>query len=413
MQMDFSSSLQKITCFFTLLAATSVASAAQPVPVIDIHKINSRELVTGPYSYFVQPYNFYYFQHTDKLDFKFDWIKRSGPVYPLQEAKQALATTYTFKNHQYTLEDYFKRSSVLGFLVLKDNKVIYERYFHDANSESRFLSNSVGKSFTSVLVGVALDEGKITSIDDPVIKYLPWLDKSGFNRVTVKQALAMATGVDLSYNADDPHASIHQFNAANVTGSPSLVNLLKSVKAKPSVTPGTVFDYENENPVALGFILEKVTGMSYSAYLQEKIWSKIGAQSDAFLYRAKSQPDQCAYGCLNATLRDYARFGLMMMNGGMLDKTRVVSASWVTASTTPVKYTASVSDPGYGYLWWVPPHGQDHDFEGLGIFGQILYVNPEKHIVIVQASAWPKSEDNAKWEESDTLIKAIVADISR
>lgn len=404
---------------FTLFIATCATNASQTIPTIYIHKIKTTELLTGPYSYFVPPYSFYYFQNMDKLDFQFDWIKHSGAVYELQEPKHPFTINYTYKKKVYSLDQYFKRNALLGFLVLKDNKIIYEQYFHGANQNSKFLSNSVGKSITSTLVGVALDEKKITSIEDPVIKYLPELNQSGYNRVTIKQALEMATGVNLSYNPYDPHSSTHQFNSANLTGIPSFTNLLKSIKADPKIKPGEVFDYENENSQVLGLLIEKTTGMPYNEYLQNKIWGKIGAQSDAFLYRSKAQPDQCAFGCFNATLRDYGRFGLMMMNGGMLGETRVVSSAWVKEATTPTKYAIPVEENkgqedsenlGYGYLWWIPP-GHDQTFQGMGIFGQILYVNPVKHIVIVQAAAWPIPEDNNRWDESMKVIDAIVMEL--
>jgi CubicO group peptidase (beta-lactamase class C family) len=357
----------------------------------------------------------------DKLDFKFDWIRRDGTVYPLKEPKQPFTTNYTFKKNTYTLDQYMKRNAITGFLILKDNQIVYERYFHGANQHARFLTNSVGKSITSTLFGIALTEGKINSIDDPVIKYLPALNQSGYQHVTLRQALEMATGVDLTYNPYDLHSSTHRFNTAALTGVPSYMNLLKSVKADPKIKPGTLFDYENENSQVLGFVIEKTTGMPFNEYLQKKIWSKIGAQSDSFLYRAKTQPDQCAFGCLSATLRDYGRFGLMMMNGGTLAGTRVVDSSWIKKATTPVKYAVPMKEndnledsetTGYGYQWWIPA-GNDHAFQGLGIFGQILYINPTKHIVIVQTAAWPKPEDNDRWDESAKVMDAIVAEISR
>lgn len=402
------------TFALTILTAFHMANAAETAPPLDIHQINPTKLLTGPYSYFVPPYSDYYFHHMDKLDFKLDWIRRSGSVYPLQNPKREFTAKYAYKNHTYTLDQYMKRNAVTGFLVLKDNQIIYERYFHGADQQSRFLTNSVGKSITSTLVGIALEEGKIDSINDPVIKYLPWLEKSGYQRVTLKQALEMATGVDLSYDPYDPHSSTHQFNSAALTGVPTFRNLLMAVKANPKIKPGAEFDYENENSEVLGFVIEKAVGMPFNEYLQNKIWSKIGAESDAFLYRAKAQPDQCAFGCVSATVRDYGRFGLMMMYGGSLDGTRVVNSAWVTEATSPVKFPVPMKDSAnlsYGYQWWIPS-GSDHAFQGMGIFGQILYVNPAKHIVIVETAAWTKPEDNARWDESSKVMDAIVAAVS-
>lgn len=400
---------------FMMLAVMHAAVASQLIPTIDIHKIKSSELLTGPYSYFVPPYSYYYFHNMDKLDFQFDWVRRAGTVYPLRKPTSSFTTNYSYKNHTYTLNEYMQRNAVTGFLILKDNQIIYERYFHGANQASRFLTNSVGKSITATLFGIAVEEGKINSVNDPIVKYLPEMSVSGFKRVTLKQALQMATGIDLTYNPYDPHSSTHQFNAAVLTGVPSFTNLLKSLQANPKIKPGTFFDYENENSEVLGLVIEKATGMPFNEYLQQKIWNKIGAQSDAFLYRAKSQQDQCAFGCLNATLRDYGRFGLMMMNGGSLAGTRIVSSSWVKEATTPAKFAKPVDESeglGYGYQWWIPVNS-DHAFKALGIFGQIIYVNPTKHIVIVETSAWPKPEDDQRWAESSQVMDAIVAAVSR
>jgi len=403
-----------VTTLIFFLTVMHTATASSTLPTIDIHKVKSSELLTGPYSYFVPPYSYYYFHHMDKLDFQFDWVRRAGTVFPLKEPTHSFTTNYKFENHTYTLSEYMTRNAVTGFLILKDNQIIYERYFHDADQHSRFLTNSVGKSITSTLFGIALEEGKISSVNDPVIKYLPQMRASGFNRVTLKQALEMATGLDLTYDPYDPHSSTRQFNAAALTGVPSFTDLLKSLKANPKIQPGTLFDYENENSEMLGLVIEKTTGMPFNEYLQQKIWSKIGAESDAFLYRAKAQKDQCAFGCLSATLRDYARFGLMMMNNGTLGGTRIVGASWVKEATTPAKFVKPADEKenlGYGYQWWIPSNS-DHTFKALGIFGQIIYINPTKHIVIVETSAWQTPEDEKKWEESSKVMDAIADAVS-
>lgn len=397
---------------FAMFAVAYTANASQSVPTIDIHKIKISELLTGPYSYFVQPYNYYYFHHMDKLDFKFDWVHRSGAVYPLIAPTASFTTNYKYGNHTYTLDQYMKRNDVTGFLILKDNQIIYERYFHGASKDSLFLTNSVLKSLTSTLVGIAVEEGKINSVDDQITKYLPELNDSGFSDVTLKDALVMATGVELSYDPYDPNSSTHKFNGAVLKGVPSFTDLLKETKANPKIKPGTIFDYENENTEALGLVLEQAVGMPYNEYLQEKIWSKIGAQSDAFIYRAKAQQDQCAFGNLSATLRDYGRFGLMVMNGGTLNGKQIVGSAWLKEATTPAKFEKPVDENnGYGYQWWIPV--SDHVFKALGIFGQIIYINPTKHIVIVETSAWPKPEDDDRWAESSEVMDTIAAAVSK
>jgi len=400
-------------CFaFAMLAVTQIANASQSIPTIDLNKMNPDEMSIGPYSYFIPPYSDYYFHHMDKLGYRMDWVKRAGTVYPLKEVNTPFTITYSYNNHTYTLDEYFKRNKVLGFLVLKDNRIISEHYFQGSNQDSRFLSNSVGKSITSTLFGIALEDGKIASIDDPAIKYIPALKDSGFHRVTLRQALEMATGIDATENASDPHSTLHQMDRSVLRGVPSLMELMKTLKADSKVAPGTAFKYISLNTQVLGFAIENATGMPLNQYLQDKIWSKIGAQSDGFLFRAKAQPDQCAFGCFNATLRDYGRFGLMMMNGGTLGGRRVVSSAWVKEATTPVKYT--VPPPhgtDYGYQWWIPSDGSQA-YQGQGVYGQILYINPIKHIVIVEASAWPKADPDERWDEAAKVMDEIVAKLS-
>ena len=393
-------------------AVALFASVACSHPTIDLEKLKPAELHAGPYSFMVPPYSYYYYHNIDKLGFHLDWVKRLDPIYPLENSGKSFTVDYTFKHHTYTLDQYYKRNAVLGFLVLKYNHIIVERYFHGSNEQSRFVSNSVGKSITSELFGIALAHTKGASVNDPVIKYLPELKDSGYKNVTLKQVLQMATGVAATENGLDPHSTIQALSEAVVLGNTPFSTILKSIKENPAVKPGTEFDYESVNSQVLGMIIEKMTGMSFSAYLQKMIWSKIGAQSDAFIYRSKMQPEQPTFGCINVTLRDYGRFGLMMMNDGMVGKTRVVSASWVKDSTTPHFPQPKDREFGYGYQWWIPQNS-DGAYEAQGVYGQIIYVNPKKHIVIVETAAWPKPDVAKRWTESTSVINAIIAKLSQ
>lgn len=385
------------------------ACSSNPEPKIDIDKMDPSKTMTGPYSFYVPPYSYYYFHHMDKLGFRLDWIRHSDSVFPLQEPKAQFTVDYTYNDRIYTLDEYYQRNGVLGFLILKDNQIISERYFHDSDQKSRFLSMSVQKSMTSTLFGIALEEGLIKSLDDPVIKYLPALKESGYNRVNLKQVLMMATGIIANENPLDPESSIHQFNEMTLHGVPSFSEYLKEVKPDPNVEPGTVFDYQTINTEVLGLIIEKMSGMRLNEYMTAKLWSKIGAESDAFIFRAKKQPDQGAYGCFCATLRDYARFGLMMMNGGTIGNNRIVSPSWVSEATAPQYYSVKSPPPdGYGYQWWIPENNNGA-YQATGIFGQVVYINPTKHLVIAINSAWPLPDPDEGWDEMNALINAIVS----
>ncbi|MBL6617190.1 MAG: serine hydrolase [Reyranella sp.] len=403
--------------FLAAVLAMASLAACDPAPRIELARMKGTQTTTaGSYSYFVPPYSLYYFHNMDKLGFQLDWVRRAGPLFPLQEidaAQPAFSVTYNWQGRDYTLDQYLQRNNVLGFVVLKDTRIVAERYFHGAGRASRFLSNSVGKSMTSTLVGVALEEGRIESLTDPVTKYLPALADSGYNRVNLQQVLEMATGIASSENPEDPNSTIHAFNEMVISGRPSFSDYLRSLQPVPGVVPGTVFDYESVNTEVLGLVLEKATGVPLNLYMQDKLWSKIGAESDGFLYRARAQTDQCAFGCFSATARDYARFGLMAMNGGTLGGQRVVGERWMREATTPrpLRMPADDKGTGYGYQWWIPA-GRDGAFEALGIFGQIVYVNPAKRVVVVQNAAWPEADADARWDEAGRVIDAIVARLS-
>jgi hypothetical protein len=165
---------------------------------IDISKLNPTELLVDNYSYMAQPYNFYYYHHMDDLGFRADWVHKPEKIYPLSEPSSAFPLKYEFHQNAYSLDDYLKRNDVTALLVLHEDQIVYEKYLHGANQNSRFVSQSISKSIVSILVGAAVTGGKIKSVDDPVGKYLPYLASSGYRGVTIRSILEMATGVDYS-----------------------------------------------------------------------------------------------------------------------------------------------------------------------------------------------------------------------
>jgi CubicO group peptidase (beta-lactamase class C family) len=399
------------------LSVSTVALAQRPGK-IDIRKMNPAGLLIDKYSYMVQPYNFYYFHHMDELGFRTDIVKRGEYVYPLKEPTGSFSVTYQFQRKDYSFDDYLRREDVTGFLVLHDNQIIVERYLHGANRESRFVSQSVAKSILSILVGAAVDEGKIHSVNDPIVHYLPYLSKSGYRNVTIKEALQMSTNVDYSEDYRNPKSGAALIGAALITGRPTFRDFAASI-GPSSTKPGTAFQYQSVNSQVLGLLLERVTGERLNVWAEDKLWKKIGAQRDAFFYESMKQPNTCAFACFNATLRDYGRVGLMMLNKGQLGEERVVSKSWVHDSTTPDASYLMPKPPGangqpttgYAYQWWVP-YGTDGVFEAEGIFGQMIYVNPTRHVVIVQTSAWPDAVVGRLDFESAVLMDKIARQIS-
>jgi CubicO group peptidase (beta-lactamase class C family) len=412
-----------LAVLFAAVLALGVPAIAQPDAKevypgpIDIDKMDAARRAVNPYSFYVPPYNLYYFHHIDKLNIQQDWIRRSGPVFALREPSAPFWASYTYANQKHSLDEYFDRNYVVGFLVLHDNQILLEKYFHGADQESRFLSNSVSKSFTSVLIGAAIAEGKIKSVDDPVVKYLPWLkESSGYRDTTIKNLLEMSSGVKFDEQYTNPDADISRYASALLHGDPSFHDLALSIKAKQK--PGTKFEYQTINTQVLGMTLEAATGQTLNHYAEEKLWSKLGPEADAFLFRSKKQAQMCAGSALNVRVRDYARFGLMAMYGGTLGVLQVVPEAWIKASTQPQDKVLQPGPNGpndhqnfgYGYQWWLL-YDDDGSFAALGIYGQTIYVNPKRHVVIVQTAAWPEPDPDARWDETIKVMQTLARGI--
>ena len=393
------------------LAATPAAGTAQAVETIDLARMRPTGLLVDPYSYMTPPHSAWYFHHIDELGFRIDPVRRSGPVVPLVAAVTPLPADL---QRDLGLEDYFARTGVTGFLILRRDTVLLERYFHGADRRSRFVSQSIAKSILSILVGIAVDEGTIRSVDDSVTRYLPDLAGTGYAGVTVKQALQMATGVDYSEDYRDSTSGAAAIGAALITGRPAFADFVRSMRPT-SVAPGTAFQYQSVNSQLLGNLLERVTGASLADFAERALWSRLGAEADAFFYQARDQAQTCAFACFNATLRDYARVGRLMQGGGEIGGRRVVSAEWVRRSVTPDADWLRPVAPGapggprmgYGFQWWIAP-GDDGAFLAIGIFGQAIYVNPARRLVVVQTAAWSSPiGDRGEGRERLALFSAI------
>ncbi|MBM3119995.1 MAG: hypothetical protein FJ006_10715 [Chloroflexi bacterium] len=396
-----------------ILCLLSVAQVGCKDPNrLDIGQTNTASAVPEDGSLMTQPYSFRYFRNTEQLNLQLDWVHRTAPVFHFKETKDVFTVDYTFHGERHTLDEYFKRSFVLGFLVLHDDQIVLEKYFHDSGPETRFISNSMAKSIISVLTGIAIERGEVKSVDDPVTLYLPFLSESGFKGVTVKHLLQMASGVGWNEDYMNPDSDFSHFVQAWAQGKPALIEFAAACKAVEP--PGTRFEYQSINTQVLGQILEEATGMPLNKYCERELWQKLGTDDDAFFYRGKQQPDILAAAGFCATLRDYGRFGLMMMNGGRLDDDEIVSGDWVRMSTTiegaselpqPVgpdsKYSESL---GYAYQWWLLDGGV---YMAMGIYGQAIYIDPTHRIVIVQTSVWPEPDPDKGWDEMIEVTTTI------
>jgi len=265
---------------------------------------------------------------------------------------------------------------VAGFLVLADGAVAHEVYRNGHGPSERWTSFSVAKSVVSLLVGAAVRDGSIQTVEDPVTRYLPALSGTSYEGVRVANLLQMASGV--SWNED----YLDLDSDVNRTFRLTLDEQLAYMGALPRLgAPGTIFNYNTGETDMVGALVRAAVGDNLSAYLEQKVWVPAGMEADAYWMLYDTGSGEYGGSGLNATLRDYGRIGLLALRGGVLpDGTRALPEGWMEASTTP-----SPANPGYGWFWWLQEGGA---YAALGIFGQMIWIDPHAGLVIVTQSAW-------------------------
>jgi len=285
------------------------------------------------------------------------------------------------------LDGFLRKTQTTSFIVIKDNRVLYEKYFNGYARDSVVTSFSVAKSFDSTLVGAAIDDGLIGSVSDPITKYLPELvakDKR-FANISIKDLLMMSSGI--RYEEGEPH---HDDWLTYLY--PDLRELALK-KTEIVVAPGQHWLYNNYNPLLIGMILERVTGESVTEYLQEKLWTPLGMEySGSWSVNAENNGLEKMESGINARAIDFAKFGLLMLHEGRWRGKQIVSADWVKQATQPEEKTAAYYDNDpffvshyYKYFWWgYRRPGGKSDFYGVGNKGQYIYVSPQKNLVIVR-----------------------------
>lgn len=308
-------------------------------------------------------------------------------------------------------------TSTDAFLVLHDGKLVYENYTNQFTEQDHHLSWSMCKSVISTLVGIAVDEGKIKSIEQPVTEYVPELLGTGYDHVRIKDVLQMSSGVAFNENYADFNSDINVFGRYFALGTP-LVDFVKRLKRER--TPGTFNHYVSMDTQVLGMLLTKSTGQTITQYMHDKLWSKIGSESDAY-WLLDSSDMEFAFGGLNATARDYAKLGQLYLQKGNWQGQQIVSKAWIKASLTPDaphlmpgKRDSALLKDGYGYQWWIP-FGTTGDFVARGIYGQYIFVDPNHNTVIVKLSSdagWKDRQGQTK-ETDMALFRAIAQQFAR
>lgn len=347
------------------------------------------------------------YQNTDKI-FPTRVIKAGEKASPLALSdKQITSMTFTSDDKKYDLPDYFALNRVVGLMVLKDGKIAYEHYDYGVKPDTRWMSMSVAKSFVSTLVGAAIKDGYINSVDDPVVKYLPQLKGSAYQDVSVKDVLMMASGVDWNETYTDPNSDRRKFLEMQVLSNKkgAIFDILKTLNR--ATESGKYFNYSTGETVLIGEIVQAATKMPLADYLSQKIWVPVGMESDAMWWLDSPNGHEVGGSGILAVLRDYARFGQFILDGAEVNGEKIVPDTWLAEATT-AKPLIGVGDiDGYGYQWWTmkPEVGKVHEkaFMGIGIHGQYLYINPEENLVVVALSARSKPTGRDTIDDLDFL----------
>ena len=317
-------------------------------------------------------------------------VNRGDSVWAFESNPRPLPEFYTFDGQQRRIDVFLEETSTTGFAVARDGVLLYEAYFNGYGADSLTTSFSVAKSFISAMVGIAIEQGYITSIWDPVERYVPALSGTGYGPIPLYHLLTMSSGVVFDEDYANPRSDINRLPIQIFVFRTSVPDLLKEVEMVRE--PGINNEYSSSDTLVLGLVLEGATGRSPAQFLEQTIWQPAGMEYPAY-WGADFQGHTLAYGFLSATLRDYLRFGRLYLNQGRRDGEQIIPAAWVARSVNPQEAHLQPGDNpqshstfGHGYQWWIPENPQG-DFAAIGIWGQYVYVHPGYGVVIAKTSA--------------------------
>ena len=403
---------KKATLFVALAFAAGLiqtqAQAQTPVNVHAAEKIGAvQQIYDGALLPDIQANTF---RNIDRL-FSTRTVPASGKAYALPASDKQLKN-FVFKSNgkNFDLYDYVSLNRVGGLLVLKDGKIVFENYQLGNSEKTRWMSMSVVKSITATLIGAAIKDGHIKSIDDPIVNYLPELKGSAYDGVSVKNLLQMASGVRWDETYVNPKSDRRQMLEVQTTQKPGAVLQLMS-KLPRAAAPGTRWNYSTGETQVAGALVRAAVGKPVAQYLNERIWGKFGMESDATWWLESPDGLEVGGSGLSATLRDYGRFGLFLLGGGKAGGEQILPDNWVKDAGSPKMVDGKLVN--YGYMLWPIPDAagtiNEGAFEARGIFGQHIYMNPKENVVIVVWGALPKPTGSAPVGDNDFFAAATQA----
>ena len=302
------------------------------------------------------------------------------------------------------VDAYMKAQRTAGLVILQDGKVRMEKYGLDFTGQGKWTSFSVAKSFTSTMVGAAIKDGYIKSIDDKVSAYIPDLKGSAYDDVTIKQLLTMTSGVKWNEDYTDPKSDVAVFNLHKAEkGMDVTVSYMRKL---PREAPaGTKWVYKTGETNLIGVLASSATKKTLSSYLSEKVWAPFGMEQDA-TWLLGSTGHEISGCCIQASTRDYARFGAFIMGGAKINGVGILPDDWLAPATSK-QADIGMAGKGYGYQWWTYDDGS---FAAQGIFGQGIFIDPKRNLVIASNSNWPKATDpDTVGVQREAFYKAVQA----
>ncbi|MDQ7916911.1 serine hydrolase [Mesonia sp. MT50] len=396
-----------ILLFITLVTLSIKAQDCQSLDTVFAPK--EREQISG--ETMGQKLESLLFWSQDEKERRFPMMQAIFPSHRVQVGKtvdeldQGQLITPQWKDDR-SLDSYMKVNHIKGVLVLQNDSIRLEKYAAGVDQESLWTSFSMAKSVSSMLLGVALKEGAIESLDDVLQKYIPELKGHDYGKVTVRQLLTMTSGIAWNEDYEDPNADVAQMYQNPCENSEShILTYMKSLKFAHE--PGTHWNYSTGETDLVGILIQKATGKSLADYLSEKIWQPWGMKHCAYWLADECSNLNIGGSGLSATLRDYARLGTLMLNEGRLGDQNLLAEEYLEKATS-LLYETNDQGGGYGYLWWRFKNGS---YAAIGIFGQMLYVDPHKDLVIAQIAAWPKASSAKLTESRQAFIEAVQREI--
>jgi len=339
-------------------------------------------------TYFTVPYLVGSYSHLDEV-FEGRVVRKAERPSPLKRAPEEIDVRWKLDGTDFGVDDYLARNPTTGILIARDDTILLERYQYKRTDADRFTSWSMAKTVTSMLLGIAIAEGRISFVDDPAAKYVPSLAGTEYGKTSLRHLLQMSSGVRFSedYSGQDDVSRLA--GATFMLLRPGGVAAVTPFNTRERPT-GTKFSYASVETQVLGLVLRGATGRPLTEYLQEKIWQPIGAEADA-TWLVDTTGQESAYCCLNAVLRDYARLGLLLAHDGNWRGRQLIPARWIMDATTVrddqphLRPRTATPFFGYGYQTWIFP-GERRMFAFLGIRGQAIYVDPQAKLVMVHTA---------------------------